>query len=78
MEKIDDKARNMLKYLNSHTELSSATVAEIFNQHYKNDLVSSLETLNYLSLKELVKFKMQIARASWTLQVEWKGKVQVT
>ena len=41
MEKIDKKSRELLSYLNTNSDLSSATLAEAFNQHYKDNLPES-------------------------------------
>lgn len=57
IEKIDKNARDLLAYLNTNVDLSSATLAEIFNQHFKNDLESSLATLSFLENKGYIKTK---------------------
>lgn len=58
MEKIDKKSRDVLAYLNTNVDLSSATLAEVFNQHYKSTIEDALAILLFLESRELVKTKL--------------------
>ena len=57
VEKIDKSAREMLKYLNINRGLTSATLAEAFNQNYSGTLSTALATLSYLESKGFVRMK---------------------
>jgi hypothetical protein len=71
---IDDKSRTMLAYLNINTKLSSATLAEAFNQHYKVELDDAMETLSYLANKSLVKIKTKNDESAIMIQVTHTGR----
>lgn len=57
MEKLDKKSRELLAYLNANVELSAATLAEVFNQHYKTTIEDALAMLSFLESRDFVKTK---------------------
>lgn len=74
MKQIDDKAREVLRYLNMNTNLSNATLAEVFNQHYKEKAEETLEVLFYLEQNELVRVKNDMDGIPIMIQVTHLGK----
>jgi len=73
-KKLDDRSRTMLAYLNINTKLSSATLAEAFNQHYKVELDDAMETLHFLANKSLVKIKTKNNESAIMIQVTHIGR----
>lgn len=73
-EKIDQKSRAMLAYLNTNLNLTSATLAEAFNQHYKLDLQESMATLSFLANRSLVEFKSDNNKSAIIIQVTHLGR----
>lgn len=57
-DKLDKKSRDMLAYLNANADLSSATLAEVFNQHYITNMREAIETLSFLESKNLIRLKI--------------------
>lgn len=74
IQKMDKKSRDMLAYLNTNTKLTSATLADAFNQHYKMDLDEALGTLSFLENKSLVKAKTHNDEAAIMIQVTHSGR----
>lgn len=74
IQKMDKKSRDMLAYLNTNTKLTSATLADAFNQHYKVDLDEALEILSFLENKSLVKTKTDNDEAAIMIQVTHSGR----
>lgn len=74
LQKMDKKSRDMLAYLNTNTKLSSATLAEVFNQHYNAELDEAMETLSFLESKLLVKVKTQNDESAIMIQVTHSGR----
>ncbi len=74
IQKVDKKSRDMLAYLNTNTKLTSATLADAFNQHYKMDLDEALGTLSFLENKSLVKVKTQNDEVAIMIQVTHSGR----
>lgn len=64
----------MLAYLNLNTKLTSTTLADAFNQHYKSDLDEAMETLSFLAHKELVKLKTHNDESALMIQVTHAGR----
>ena len=58
MEKLDEKSRDLLAYLNMNIDLSHTTLAEVFNQHYKSNIEDALTTLLYLESRKFIKTKV--------------------
>lgn len=73
-KRLDDKSRSMLAYLNINTKLSSATLAEAFNQHYKVELDDAMETLYFLANKSMVKIKTKNDELAIMIQVTHIGR----
>lgn len=73
-KRLDDKSRAMLAYLNINTKLSSATLAEAFNQHYTVELDDAMETLYFLANKSLVKIKTKNDESAIMIQVTHIGR----
>lgn len=74
VQKIDDKSRKMLAYLNINSKLSSATLAQAFNQHYRVELDEAMEMLSFLESKDLVKIKTQNDKNAIIIQVTHSGR----
>lgn len=74
LEKIDKKSRELLCYLNTNSDLSSATLADAFNQHYKNNLLESLEVLSFLAGKSLVRVKTDNDERALMIQITHLGR----
>lgn len=74
IHKMDKKSRDMLAYLNTNTKLTSATLADAFNQHYKTELDEALETLSFLENKSLVKVKTYNDETAIMIQVTHLGR----
>lgn len=74
LEKIDKKSRELLSYLNTNSDLSSATLAEAFNQHYKNNLLESLEVLSFLAGKSLIRVKTDNNERALMIQITHLGR----
>lgn len=75
IEKLDKKSRDLLSYLNTNSDLSSAILATAFNQHYKNDLPNALSTLSFLEYKSLVQVKTYNNEEAIMIQVTHLGKM---
>ncbi len=75
IEKIDDKSREVLKYLNTHSDLSSTVLATVFNQHYKNDLSNALSVLSFLEKKSMVELKTDNNETAIMIQVTHLGQM---
>lgn len=72
--KLDKKSRDMLEYLNTNSKISSATLADVFNQHYKLELDEAVETLSFLENKSLVKVKTHNDESVIMIQVTHSGR----
>ena len=74
IDKLDPASRNMLSYLNSHNELSSSTLAEVFNQHYKTNLEDALLTLTFLRGQGLVEVRTKDNSSAMMIQITHLGR----
>lgn len=74
IEKLDKESREMLAYLNTHSDLSAATLAEIFNQHYNLRLLDALETLSHLENKSMIKLKTNKDKSAVMIQITHLGR----
>lgn len=75
LEKLDKCSRDLLAYLKSNEDLSSATLADAFNQHYKAEITDAFETLIFLESQGLVHLKKTEEDVVIMVQLTHLGKM---
>lgn len=75
LEKLDKCSRELLAYLKSNDDLSSATLAEAFNQHYKAKMSDAFETLIFLESQGFVHLKRTDDDMVIMVQLTHQGKM---
>lgn len=74
-EKLDKRSRDLLAYLKSNDDLSSATLADAFNQHYKAEINDVFETLIFLEHQGFVHLKKTDEDVVIMIQLTHQGKM---
>lgn len=75
LEKLDKSSRELLAYLKANDDLSAATLADAFNQHYKARIGDAVETLIFLEGQGLVHLKKDDEDLVVMIQLTHLGKM---
>lgn len=58
LKKLDSVALSVLKFLNTNSYLKPKTLAEVFNEKYKDDYDNKIKTLHYLSNEGYISIRL--------------------